>query len=73
MNYDDAPSLFCFSLLEITDIPQLIELLEGVHFLPAEYRLGFSACVEVNETHADSERVPFEKEFSPSAIMMGSE
>jgi len=32
ISYDDAPSLFCFGLLEVTDIPQLIELLEGVHF-----------------------------------------
>jgi hypothetical protein len=32
ISYEDAPSLFCFGLLEITDIPQLIELLEGVHF-----------------------------------------
>ncbi|MFC1633511.1 alpha/beta hydrolase family protein [Planctomycetota bacterium] len=32
INYDDAPSLFCFGLLEVTDIPQLIELLEGLNF-----------------------------------------
>ncbi|UCF15678.1 MAG: acetylxylan esterase [Phycisphaerales bacterium] len=32
ISYDDAPSLFCFGLLEITDIPQLVELLEGVSF-----------------------------------------
>ncbi len=31
-NYDDAPSLFCFGLLEVTDIPQLVSLLEDVHF-----------------------------------------
>ena len=32
VNYDDAPSLFCFGLLEVTDIPQLVGLLEDVHF-----------------------------------------
>lgn len=32
ISYNDAPSLFCFGLLEVTDIPQLIELLEGVRF-----------------------------------------
>ena len=32
VNYDDAPSLFCFGLLEVTDIPQLVGLLEGVRF-----------------------------------------
>jgi dienelactone hydrolase len=32
VNYDDAPSLFCFGLLEITDIPQLVGLLESVRF-----------------------------------------
>lgn len=32
VNYDDAPSLFCFGLLEVTDIPQLVGLLESVRF-----------------------------------------
>jgi len=32
ISYNDAPSLFCFGLLEIIDIPQLVELLEDVHF-----------------------------------------
>jgi hypothetical protein len=32
VNYEDAPSLFCFGLLEVTDIPQLAGLLEGVSF-----------------------------------------
>jgi len=32
INYDDAPSLFCFGLLEVTDIPQLVGLLENVRF-----------------------------------------
>jgi dienelactone hydrolase len=32
IDYDDAPSLFCFGLLEVTDIPQLVALLEGVRF-----------------------------------------
>ena len=32
IHYNDAPSLFCFGLLEVTDIPQLIELLEGVSY-----------------------------------------
>jgi hypothetical protein len=32
VNYDDAPSLFCFGLLEVTDIPQLVGLLEHVQF-----------------------------------------
>jgi hypothetical protein len=32
ISYNDAPSLFCFGLLEVTDIPQLIELLEGVRY-----------------------------------------
>jgi len=32
INYEDAPSLFCFGLLEVTDIPQLVGLLEDVRF-----------------------------------------
>jgi hypothetical protein len=32
IHYNDAPSLFCFGLLEVADIPQLIELLEGVSY-----------------------------------------
>ena len=32
IDYDDAPSLFCFGLLEVADIGQLVELLEGIHF-----------------------------------------
>jgi dienelactone hydrolase len=32
VNYDDAPSVFCFGLLEVTDIPQLVGLLEDIHF-----------------------------------------
>jgi hypothetical protein len=32
ISYDDAPSVFCFGLLEVTDIPQLVGLLEDVHF-----------------------------------------
>jgi hypothetical protein len=32
INYNDAPSLFCFGLLEVTDIPQLVELLENVPY-----------------------------------------
>jgi hypothetical protein len=32
VNYEDAPSLFCFGLLEVTDIPQLLSLLKDVRF-----------------------------------------
>jgi hypothetical protein len=32
VNYDEATSLFCFGLLEVTDIPQLLGLLESVRF-----------------------------------------
>jgi hypothetical protein len=32
VNYDEAPSVFCFGLLEVTDIPQLVSLLEHVQF-----------------------------------------
>jgi dienelactone hydrolase len=32
INYEEAPSLFCFGLLEVTDIPQLVGLLESVRF-----------------------------------------
>jgi hypothetical protein len=30
MNYEQAPSFFCFGLMEVADVPQIRALMEGV-------------------------------------------
>jgi hypothetical protein len=35
ISYKNAPSLFCFGLLEVVNVPQLIALMDGVTFLEA--------------------------------------